>query len=323
MPPQFSSTNNQTPETNPILLKPPRKNGFLITLAFLLILTGIFGVWYFSNPLPEEDETNGSTMLTTNKFAGWKTYRNEEYGFEFKYPAKFKIASEKFQDNLVELDFIDQQLGQMYIKVVSKELKKNEIEDIYGFIDQSKIQEVNIGGRVAYKFHYGEISCGGTQIRIVNSSKNHFKIQFNDCDGQNLFVSDYEYNILSTFKFISNSTPLNTSTLTPTTNTGNSGIYGKVTLGPVCPLERDPPDPQCADRAYQAEILVTDTSINHKNITTFKSGQDGTFKIDLPAGQYILWNAAGYQLPAFGPQEVIVKSKAYTEINIQFDSGIR
>ena len=65
MPPQF--------ESNPIPLppKPSRKHTFLITLTFLLILTGIFGVWYFSNPMPDE-EADGSTSLTTSKFSDWK-----------------------------------------------------------------------------------------------------------------------------------------------------------------------------------------------------------------------------------------------------------
>jgi CHRD domain len=44
-------------------------------------------------------------------------------------------------------------------------------------------------------------------------------------------------------------------------DTGNagldSGIEGKVTVGPVCPgAIPDPPDPNCADRPYQSVVVV-------------------------------------------------------------------
>lgn len=97
MPPQFQpqfvpNDNVPIPENNPTQQKHPHKHAFIITLTFLLVLTGVFGVWYFSNPLPEE-ESNGSTLLTTSKFADWKTYKNEKYGFEIKYPVDHTLYS--------------------------------------------------------------------------------------------------------------------------------------------------------------------------------------------------------------------------------------
>lgn len=90
MPPQ--TENNFFPTNNLLQQKPSRKYTSLIILVILLILTGIFGVWYFSNPLPEE-ESNGSTLLTTSKFADWKTYKNEQHWFEFKYPKDHTVYS--------------------------------------------------------------------------------------------------------------------------------------------------------------------------------------------------------------------------------------
>jgi len=82
MPPQFQKQFDPANRA-PAPEKPAHRYGFLIILTVLLILTGIFGVWYFSNPLPEEET---EIVALSNKFANWKTYKNEEYGFEFKYP---------------------------------------------------------------------------------------------------------------------------------------------------------------------------------------------------------------------------------------------
>jgi hypothetical protein len=95
MPPQFQSqfvpnnnpsNNTPVPENNSVPQKSPRGHAFLIIVMILLILTGVFGVWYFSNPLPDE-ETGTETI--TNKFADWKTYTNTQYGFEIKYSPDF------------------------------------------------------------------------------------------------------------------------------------------------------------------------------------------------------------------------------------------
>jgi hypothetical protein len=91
MPPQFQSqfiptVNNTPPNTppeKPILEKPPRNQAFLIVITTLLILTGVFGTWFFLNPPPQDEP---ETIAVVNKFAGWKTYRNEEYGFTFLLP---------------------------------------------------------------------------------------------------------------------------------------------------------------------------------------------------------------------------------------------
>jgi len=99
MSPEFQ--NNIPPQNNPIsesgwvALKPPRNYAFLITLTILLILTGVFGVWYFSNPAPDEDtdlsvpRVNQFFDSSTSPTASWETYVNTEYGFEFKYPSQF------------------------------------------------------------------------------------------------------------------------------------------------------------------------------------------------------------------------------------------
>jgi hypothetical protein len=100
-----------------------------------------------------------------------------------------------------------------------------------------------------------------------------------------------------------------------------SGIMGQVTIGPVCPVERIPPDPQCADKTYQASLRIKNQV--GKIVLSTKTNADGTFKFDLPAGQYTIENASTAVMPTLSPVEVVVDTNKYTEINLQFDSGIR
>lgn len=65
------SQNNFLPVNNPLQLEAPHRHAFLIVLTILLILSGIFGVWYFSNPLPDE-ETEISFTSTPKIIGGDK-----------------------------------------------------------------------------------------------------------------------------------------------------------------------------------------------------------------------------------------------------------
>ena len=100
-----------------------------------------------------------------------------------------------------------------------------------------------------------------------------------------------------------------------------SGIKGKVTIGPTCPVERIPPDPQCADKPYQANLRIKNQA--GEVAIESKINPDGTFKFDLLPGKYIIENANGSSMPSFSPVSITVENNIYKELNLQFDSGIR
>jgi hypothetical protein len=103
---------------------------------------------------------------------------------------------------------------------------------------------------------------------------------------------------------------------------GKSGITGISLLGPVCPVEKNPPDPACAPRPYPALIIVK-TADGKNEVTRFNTDQNGEFKINLPAGTYFLEPQSGKVFPRGIEQTVVVKSGIFTPINLNFDSGIR
>ena len=103
-----------------------------------------------------------------------------------------------------------------------------------------------------------------------------------------------------------------------------NGIRGVAMLGPTCPVMKDPPDPACADKPYQASLVVT-TSDQSSVIKTFSTGADGTFRVELPPGTYAIRSAAGANiLPRCASQGTIsVASGSFTEATIYCDTGIR
>ena len=107
------------------------------------------------------------------------------------------------------------------------------------------------------------------------------------------------------------------------TETG-SGIQGVVLLGPICPVERIPPDPACAPRAYETTLMVTSLDGAYV-IKEFRSDREGKFRFAMSPGDYAIRSAvAGNVLPYCSSNDTIhVKAGAYTETTVACDTGIR
>lgn len=102
----------------------------------------------------------------------------------------------------------------------------------------------------------------------------------------------------------------------------NSGVRGVVSLGPTCPVERIPPDPQCADKGYATTIIV------HRDRTgaafaRATSDASGAFQISLPPSSYTLTAGSGTMLPRCNPVDVTVGASGYVTADISCDTGIR
>jgi len=100
------------------------------------------------------------------------------------------------------------------------------------------------------------------------------------------------------------------------------GIEGAVTIGPACPVEKFPPDPNCADKPYKANLEAA--TKDGKMVKRFSSGDDGKFKVSLPAGEYVVKSDSSSSiLPRMAPVNAVVETGKFTRIDIGFDSGIR
>ncbi len=102
-----------------------------------------------------------------------------------------------------------------------------------------------------------------------------------------------------------------------------SGIRGTVLLGPTCPVQKNPPDPQCADKPYAAKLVLTakgGTSV----LKEFSADQYGAFTLDLAPGTYTIKpSPSSAPLPRCQSEDVTINQATYTSVSISCDSGIR
>lgn len=114
------------------------------------------------------------------------------------------------------------------------------------------------------------------------------------------------------------------TTTPPSAQKINGGISGTVLLGPTCPVMRNPPDPQCADKPYATSLEVT-TVDGTKVITRFSSDTQGKFKVNVPPGEYIIRSIPTNNFyPRCGTSETIrVKLHEFTNAPVSCDTGIR
>ena len=106
---------------------------------------------------------------------------------------------------------------------------------------------------------------------------------------------------------------------------GTGTLYGKLSIGPICPVETYPPQPNCLPN-YANDPIV----IYQSNKTTFVQNvvadTNGNFSVQLPTGTY--WVRVPSRESNFGSQRGV---PTYIEItrgnsvnlNIDIDTGIR
>ena len=102
-----------------------------------------------------------------------------------------------------------------------------------------------------------------------------------------------------------------------------TGIGGVATAGPVCPVEKNPPDPACAPRPVPGAVLVI-RDVSGSEVARVTTGADGAFVADLAAGGYVVEpQAVDGLMGTAGPQSVTVNDGVVSTIQIGYDTGIR
>ena len=102
-------------------------------------------------------------------------------------------------------------------------------------------------------------------------------------------------------------------------------VTGKVTLSPVCPVVRFPPDPACAPRPYKTTLQIK-RSVGGTIYKTITTNALGTFAIALVPGRFILQVKRGTNAPIYprcAPLDFVVTAKKPLHLEMSCDTGIR
>lgn len=190
MPPQ---TENQ------VVPEAPKKPIRLLILTAIMIVMGLLSLWYLScqkDRTPDLVSNQNLVASSTPEMTDWKTYRNEEYGFEFEYPKELIISS---SDTSNGVGFGN---GEFNSFVINYENILPD-ESVDGWISKrqfvkSESVKLFVDGRIIWKWFEGY----DEHIRPTNLSL------FLDSKVVTFTIAESSMfdQILSTFKFISTTT---------------------------------------------------------------------------------------------------------------------
>lgn len=172
----------------PPIVPPPSHSALIIVALVLLVLVIIAGLWLWQNksadevtPEPPPIETTPEPVVEADPMANWQTYRNEEYGFEFKYPGGYVSNDQTSRDSFTiifpepvfeELRFaVDQNL---------KNVTAHCSEQSRGLCDQilSTFKFTSPEGEVGNITSYDILKNQVTSLRSLPSTATGFRIQY-------------------------------------------------------------------------------------------------------------------------------------------------
>ena len=102
-------------------------------------------------------------------------------------------------------------------------------------------------------------------------------------------------------------------------------LEGKVTIGPLCPVEKFPPDPACepTEDTYKAWPIVVWTADKKTKIAKIQPELNGNYKIDLPEGSYIVALDKKHRFGMNLPVPINIEPGKTLTLHIDIDTGIR
>ena len=124
----------------------------------------------------------------------WQMYRNEEYGFEFRYPPFLENITLR-EDGVLFSDVNVQY--RLVVEIRKEELNPSTIESIYGPVKSKYIDSIEVAGTSSYRFKEGDAGCGGYDYRVPYNSSRHFRLYFFSCSDAGFLNEDQ---VISSFQ---------------------------------------------------------------------------------------------------------------------------
>ncbi len=108
-------------------------------------------------------------------------------------------------------------------------------------------------------------------------------------------------------------------------STGGPWVIGTATRGPICPVERFPPDPLCAPKPVAGAVIVVRDS-GGLELARTTTASDGTYRVAVRAGPVqVEGEPAAGVMHAPAPIDVVVPAgaAAWVRVDLSYDTGIR
>ncbi len=145
------------------------------------------------------------TLAVANEIDGWQTYRNDDFGFEIKYPPDWDVDIDE-KPNKKGMLLIIQPKFRLTISsnLYSQEelLVEGEVRTGYGGF---KSEIITLSGVAANKMYDTYTDAGGLSTRIIFNHKGYGWFIYLPSDGKGNYGDNHQLldQILSTFRFIS------------------------------------------------------------------------------------------------------------------------
>ncbi len=177
------------------------KTILIAILAVLVVaLAGVLGYQKLTQPETTPIVANQPVVQNKDETAGWKVYKNEQYGFEIKYPNDWKILHEGYykEDVPYEISFSPtaESVGSAPISILVSINNFESIQKVGGYDELVSEKDINFNNIVS-KF---QIMNGpeGEVARIIVPLKTDLNYIFGYGNAKYKEIFDQ---MLSTFKF--------------------------------------------------------------------------------------------------------------------------
>lgn len=260
-----------------------------------------------------------STVPAPTAKTDWKIATDTVNGITFQYPAQLMTKYIRAVDwppsvQVVSGPFTCTEAGSE-ITPAGKTQKEVINGHTYCVTEESQGAAGSIYSSYAYAFPRGNKVMIFTFSLQLPQCVNYDEPRRTECtqERQTFDLNNLVDEIVSTIKTLKVVTP------TPL----KSGITGTVMLGPTCPVLKNPPEPQCADKPYATTLNLT-TADGHYILKKFDSNTKGKFSVDAAPGNYAISSASTSLFPrCTSGGFVTVKADEYTNLTIYCDTGIR